>query len=162
MYTDTPVHQYTCSVCFFFFGITCTMTFQLIYWGTYTQILMLLLCLRTKTYLLSQLLVYLPLNVPDHDPACSFSYFTYSIWLTAKIYPSTFLLLYLSTDISVHQCTCLVFLPFRHNIHNWISAHLLGYVHIDPTGNKFTCLSSYFFVQQQRLNCHHKYLCTCL
>ena len=38
MSTDVPVHQYTCSVCFLFFGITCTMTFQLIYWGTYTKI----------------------------------------------------------------------------------------------------------------------------
>ena len=38
MSTDVPVQQYTCSVCFFFFGVTCTMTFQLIYWGTYTQI----------------------------------------------------------------------------------------------------------------------------
>ena len=38
MSTFVPVDQYTCSVYFFFFGITCTMTFQLIYWGTYTQI----------------------------------------------------------------------------------------------------------------------------
>ena len=30
-------------------------------------------------------------------------------WLTAKIYPSTFLQLYMSTDISVHQYTCLVY-----------------------------------------------------
>ena len=37
MSTGVPVHHYTCSVYFFFFGITCTMTFQLIYWGTYTQ-----------------------------------------------------------------------------------------------------------------------------
>ena len=28
--TDVPDHLYTCSVYFFFFGITCTMTFQLI------------------------------------------------------------------------------------------------------------------------------------
>ena len=82
MYTDTPVHQNTCSVYFFIFGITCTVTFSLICWGMYTQILMLLLCLGTKTYLSPQLLVYLPLNVPDHDLACSFSYFKYSIWLT--------------------------------------------------------------------------------
>ena len=90
MYTDTPVQQYTCSVYFLIFGITCTVTFPLICWGMHTQILMLLLCLRTKTYLSPQLLVYLPLNVPDHDPASSFSYFKYYIWLTAKIYPSTF------------------------------------------------------------------------
>ena len=30
MSTDVPDHLYTCSVYFFFFGITCTMTFQLI------------------------------------------------------------------------------------------------------------------------------------
>ena len=120
MSTDVPVHHYTCSVCFFFFGITCAMTFQLVYWGTYTQILLRFLCLRTKTYLSPQLLVYLPLNVPDHDPACSFSYF-YSIRLTAKIYPSTFLLLYMSTDLPVHQYTCSVFLPFQHNIHSYLS-----------------------------------------
>ena len=38
MSTDVPVHHYTCSVCFFFFGITYTRTFQLVYWGTYPQI----------------------------------------------------------------------------------------------------------------------------
>ena len=38
MSTYVPVRQYTCSVYFLFFGITCTMNFQLIYWGTYTQI----------------------------------------------------------------------------------------------------------------------------
>ena len=36
--TDVPVHHYTCSVYFLFFGITCTMSFQLVYWGTYTHI----------------------------------------------------------------------------------------------------------------------------
>ena len=38
MSTYVPVHQYTCSVYLFLFGITSTITFQLIYWGTYTQI----------------------------------------------------------------------------------------------------------------------------
>ena len=37
MSTDVPVHHYTCSVYLFVFGIT-SITFQLIYWGTYTQI----------------------------------------------------------------------------------------------------------------------------
>ena len=109
----------------------------------HTIILMRFLCLRTNTYLSPQLLVYLPLNVPDHDPACSFSYF-YSIRLTAKIYPSTFLLLCMSTDLSVHLYTCSVFLPFRYNIHSYLSAHLLGYVHTFLPGNKFTCLALYF------------------
>ena len=143
MYTDAPVHQYTCSAYFFLFGITCSMTSQLIHWDMYTQILMLLLCLRTNTYLAPQLLVYLPLNVPDHYLACSFSYFYY-IRLTAKIYPSTFLLLYMSTDIPVHQYICSVFPHFRHNMHGYRSAHLLGYIHTDFPGNNFTCLSSYF------------------
>ena len=36
--TDILVHQYTWAVYFLFFGVTCTMTFHLIYWGTYAQI----------------------------------------------------------------------------------------------------------------------------
>ena len=35
---------------------------------------MLLFCLTTKTYLLPQLLVYMPIDVPVHDPTCSFWY----------------------------------------------------------------------------------------
>ena len=46
-----------------FFGMTCTVTYPLICWGMYTQILMLLLCLRTNTYLSPQLLVYLLLKL---------------------------------------------------------------------------------------------------
>ena len=38
MSTDIPVHQYTCSAYFLFFCISYTITFQLIYWGTYPQI----------------------------------------------------------------------------------------------------------------------------
>ena len=38
MSTDVPVLLYTYSVYFLFFGITCTMSFQLIHLGTYTQI----------------------------------------------------------------------------------------------------------------------------
>ena len=86
MSTYVPVHQYTCSVCFFFFGITCTMTVQLIYWGTYTQIhrkyiylftFMLFFRLTTKTYLSPQLLVYMHTDVPVHDPTCSCSHYYY-------------------------------------------------------------------------------------
>ena len=36
--TDVPVHQYACSAYLFLFGITCTITFQLICWGMCTQI----------------------------------------------------------------------------------------------------------------------------
>ena len=38
MSTDVPVHHYNCAVYFFFFGITCTTTFQIVCWGTSTQI----------------------------------------------------------------------------------------------------------------------------
>ena len=38
MSTDVPLHHYNCAVYFFFFGITCTMTLQLIYRGSYKHI----------------------------------------------------------------------------------------------------------------------------
>ena len=38
MYADAPVHQYTCSVYFFLFGITYTVTFPLICRDMYIQI----------------------------------------------------------------------------------------------------------------------------
>ena len=82
MSTNVPVCQYTCSVSFFFFWHKMH-NLQLIYWGTYTQIhrkilfplftIMLLFHLTIKTYLSPQLLVYLPIDVPVHDPTCSFS-----------------------------------------------------------------------------------------
>ena len=82
--TALHVHRCTCSSVYLFslfllFPHNMHSYLPLIYWGVYTQILMLLLCLRTKTYLSPQLLVYPPLSVPNHDPACSFSYFKYSI-----------------------------------------------------------------------------------
>ena len=75
MSTDVPVQQYTCSVCFFFFSITCTMTFQLIYWGTYTQI-------HPKIYLPVYLNAFLSSNHKDlhvtttcvHAPRCTCSW----------------------------------------------------------------------------------------
>ena len=38
MSTYVPVHHYTCSVYVLLFGITCTMSFRLVYWGTYRHI----------------------------------------------------------------------------------------------------------------------------
>ena len=119
MSTDVSVHQYTCSVCFFFFGVTCTMTFQLICWGTYTRS-------HPKIYLPVYLHAFLSSNHKDlpvttttcvptyrctvHDLTCSFSYLF--ITLTAKTYPSTFLLRCMSTFIPVHQYTCSVYFFF--------------------------------------------------
>ena len=37
-YMFTHVHHYNCSVFFFFFGITCTMSFWFVCWGTYRHI----------------------------------------------------------------------------------------------------------------------------
>ncbi len=115
MSTDVPFHQYTCSVYFLFFGITCAMTFQLIYWGTYTQI-------HPKVNLPVYLHASLPSNhkglpvttttcVHAHRCTRSWPYvfiFRLSFRLTVKIYPFTVLLFYMSTDVPVHQYTCSV------------------------------------------------------
>ena len=116
IYTDVPVHHYTCSVYFFFFGIKCTMTFQLI--SGY----------RPADHPKINLPVYphaspLPKNkelpvttstcVPAHICTRSGPYlfiFILSFRLTANIYPSTFLLLYMSTDVPVYHYTCSVYL----------------------------------------------------
>ena len=145
MSTVVPVHQYTCSVYFFFFGITCTVTFQLIYTEIYPKI-------NLPDYLhasLSSNQKDLPVTTTTcvHAHRCNRSWpylfiFILSFRLTVKIYPSTFL--------HVHRCTCSsvylfsLFLLFRHNLHSDLSTHLLGYVHRDLPGNKFTCLSSCF------------------
>ena len=68
---------------------------------------MLFFHLTTKTYLSPQLLVYLPIDVPVHDPTCS--YFDKVFLITIKIYPSTFLLFYMSTDVPVHHDTSTVY-----------------------------------------------------
>ena len=113
MSTDVPVHHYTCSVYFFFFGITCTMTFQLIYWGTYKQIH---LKINLPVYLhasLSSNHKDLPVTTTTcvHVHRCTRSgpyvlFFILSFRLTVKIYPSTVILFYMSTDVPVHQYTC--------------------------------------------------------
>ena len=69
--------------------------------------IMLLFHLTTKTYLSPQLLVYLPIDVPFMTLRVHFQTF---ILITVKIYPSTFVLFYMSTDIPVHHCTCSVYL----------------------------------------------------
>ena len=67
--------------------------------------------------------------VPDHR--CTRSWpnlfiFTF-ILITVKIYPSTFLLFYMSTYVPVHHYICSVyFFFFRHNLCNDLSTHLLG------------------------------------
>ena len=118
MSIDVPVPHYTCSICFFFFGVTCAMTFQLFYWGTYTQI-------HPKIYLPVYLHAslsnhrYLPVTTATcvHAHRCTRSWpylfmFILLFRLTAEIYPSTFLLLHMYTDAPVHQYTCSVYFFF--------------------------------------------------
>ena len=115
MSTDVPFHHYNYAVYFFFFGITCTMPFQLVYWGTYTQI-------HPKLNIPVYLHASLPSNhndlhittttcVPAHSCTHSCPYlfiFRLSFRLTVKIYPSTFILFYMYTDVPVHHYTCSV------------------------------------------------------
>ena len=147
MSTDVPVHQYTCSVCFFFFGVTCTMTFQLIY----TQI-------HPKIYLPAYLYAFLLSNhkdlpvttttcVPAHRCTRSWAYlfiFIFSFRLTVKIYPSTFILFYIYTDVPVHHYTCSVYFVFFGITCTLTFQLISGYLPTDAPENKFTCLPSCF------------------
>ena len=154
MSTDVPVHHYTCSVYLFLWGITSTITFQLIYWCTYTQIypkiklpvyLHASLCLTTKTYLSSQLLVYMPIDLPVHYPTCSFWLFhsdkpfvlTCPLTCSSKysqIYPF-FFFFYQSTGSIPCVCVCFTWLY----MHTYLSTHLLVCVPTDPPENECTC-----------------------
>jgi len=153
MSTDVPVHHYTCSVYLFLFGITSTITFQLVYWDTYTQIH---LKINLPVYLHASLLSNhkdLPVTTTTcvHVHRCTRSgpyafIFILSFRLTVKIYPSTVLLFYMSTDVPVHQYTCSVcfLFIFRHNMRNNLSIHILGYLHTNPPESKFAFLPSCF------------------
>ena len=142
------VSIYTCSVYFFFFGITCTMTFQLIYWGTYTQIHPKI---NLPVYLhasLSSIHKDLPVStttcVPAHRCTRSWPYLFIFIFIliTVKIYQSTFLLFYMSTYVPVHHYTCSVYF-FFFRITCAVTFQLIywgSYIHTYPPEKKFTCL----------------------
>ena len=106
----------------------------------YLFTLMLLFRLTTKTYLSSQLLVYLPIHVPVHDHTCSFLYLIQINRWDLPVNVSTALHVRRRTWLSVYLFS-LFLLLFWHNMHNYRSTHLLGYVHTDPHENKSTCLS---------------------
>ena len=105
------------------------MTFQLIYWGTYTQIhpkLNIPVCLlTTTTYLSPQLLVYLPIFVPIHGPV----YFDTFIPINCLDLPVN-----ISTVLHVHRRTCSsiyllgLFLIFLWILRNDHSTYLLEYL----------------------------------
>ena len=71
MSTDIPVHHYTYSVYFFFFGITCRMSFQLIYWGTNTQIHPKI---NLPVYLHASLFVWPQRPTCHHNYLCTYPY----------------------------------------------------------------------------------------
>ena len=146
MSTGVPVHHYICSVYLFLFGITSTITFQLIYWGTYTQIYPKI---KLPVYLHASLLSNhkdLPVTtttcVHAHRCTRSWSYlFIFTFFLiTVKIYPSTFLVRCMSTFVPVHQYTCSVYF-FFFGITCTMTFQL---IYMDLPVSKFTCLSSCF------------------
>ena len=154
MSTDVSVHHDNCAVYFLFFSITCTMTFQLIYWGTYTQIQREI---NVPVYLHASLssnhkdlpvtiqlpFVYMPIDVPVHDPVFIFRL---SFRLTVKIYPFMVLLFCMSTDVPVQQYTCSVCF-FFFGVTCTMTFQLiiiLGYLNTNPPESKFTCLLSCF------------------
>ena len=82
----------------------------------------------------------LPVIAPTcgHVYECVFSWLyvlilILSFRLTVKIYPFMLLLLYVSTCRYTRSSVYLfsLFLPFRHNMHIYLSTRLLGHVHTD-------------------------------
>ena len=118
MSTDVPVHHYTCSVYLFLFSLTCTVTFQPVYWGSYTHIHPKMhLPVYPHAFLWSNnkdLPVSTTASVTAHRCTRSWPYlFIFIVYLiTVKIYPSTFLLFYMSTDVPVHHSNCAVYFFF--------------------------------------------------
>ena len=176
MSTDVPIHQYTCSVYFFFFSIICTITFQLIYWATYTQ-------MYPKVHLhtsLSSNHKDLPATTTTcvHVHICTHSgpylfIFIFSFRLTIKIHLSTFLLLYMSIDVPVHQYTCSVYFFFfgitftmtsqliywgtYTQIHPWINVPV--YLHASLSSNhKDLPITTTTCVHAHRCTCSGTYL----
>ena len=166
MSTVVPIHQYSCSVYFFFFGITCTVTFQLVCWGSYTEI-----------YPEINLPVYLPASlssnhkdvpvttttsIPAHTCTHSWLYlfiFILLFRLTINICLSTFIMLYMSTDVPVHQYTCSVYL-FLFGITCTMTFQLIYCGTYTQIYLKLF-LPVYLLASLLSNHSHHNYLCTC-
>ena len=122
---------------------------------------MLLFCLTMKIYLSPKLLLYLPIDVPVHDPYLFM--FILSFWLTAKIYLSMFLLYYMSTAVPVPQYTCSAYF-FLFGIKCTVTFQLICwgmYRQIYPKINLPVYLHASPLTNKQRPTCHHNYLCIC-
>ena len=163
MSTVVSVHEYTSSVYFLFFSITCTVTFQLIYCGTYTEIFPEI---NLPVYLHASLSSnHKDLPVTTTTSTRSLLYlliFIFLFRLTAKIYPLTFLLLYMSTNVPAHQytfqfiCSFSEQLPFNSsngvtriypkiNVPVYLHASLLS-SHLSYLAHRCTCSSTYLFI----------------
>ena len=147
MSTDVPVHHYTCSVYLFIFGITSTVTFQLIPRGTYTQSYPKI---KLPVYLLASLLSNykdLPVTtatcVHAHRSTRSLPYrfiLIISFWQTIctdlpLACSSKYSEIYLFINQPFNLC---VFFTWLY-MHTYLSTHLLVCVPTDPHENECTC-----------------------
>ena len=127
---------------------------------------MLLFRLTTKTYLSPQPLVYLPIDVPVHNPTHSFSY---SLSDNHQDLPVN-----VSTVLHVHRCTCSslylfsLFLIFWHNLYSVLSTRLIYwgiYTHIHPKRNLPVYPHAFPWSNKKYLpvstTCVPAHICTC-
>ena len=147
MSTGVLVHHYTCSVYLFLFDITSTITFQLIYWGTYTQIHP---DIKLPVYLHASLLsnhkdlpVTITTCVHAHRSTLSFPYLFILIILFRQTI-CTYLPLaccskYSEIYVFINQPFSLcVFFTWLY-MHTYLSTHLPVCVPTDPPENECTC-----------------------
>ena len=145
MSTDISVHQYTCLFYFILFGITRTVTFPLICYGTNTLVypeINLPVYLHTSPLSNNK---YLPVTttacVPAHRCTRSGPYlfiFILKFQLTAKICPSTFLLRCMTVYLFI------LMLVIRLTTKTSLSSQLLVYLPTHVPVHGHTCSFSYF------------------
>ena len=156
-----------------FSALHALLPFRLICWGMYPQIypkinlpvyLHASLLSNTKTNLSPQLLAYLPTDVPVHD----LFMFILPFWLTVTVFPSIFLLFYMSTAVPVHQYACSAYL-FLFGITCTITFQLICwgmctqiYLKINlPVYLHPSLLSNHKDLPVTTATCVHAHWCTC-
>ena len=146
MYTYVPVHHYNCSVYFLFFSITCTMTFQLIYWGYWVDLftcgLTIPFCVaqswKTWNFSTQDQQIHLKINVPVYRHA--------SLSSNHKDLPVT-----TTTCVHVHRCThsgpyaFIFMLSFQLTVKIYPSTVLLFHMSTDVPVHQYTCSVSFLF-----------------
>ena len=139
--TALNVHRCTCSVYLFLFGITSTVTFQLIYWGTYTQIYPKI---KLPVYLHASLLSNYK-DLPVTTTTCVHAH------RSTRLLPCLFIWIIsfrqtICTYLSCSQIYLFINQPFNLCVfftwlymHTYLSTHLLVCVPTDPPENECTC-----------------------